>query len=73
MTPFKIDMRDTSNYSDESSTPLKINRDFYYDELGRFVLTEAYLKQRGTCCENGCRHCPYGFKKNDKDALPTHG
>jgi hypothetical protein len=27
---------------------------------GLFVLTEAYLRQRGTCCGNGCRHCPYG-------------
>jgi hypothetical protein len=27
---------------------------------GLFVLTEAYLRERGTCCGNGCRHCPYG-------------
>jgi hypothetical protein len=27
---------------------------------GLFVLTAAYLKNRGTCCDNGCRHCPYG-------------
>lgn len=27
---------------------------------GLFVLTAAYLKNRGTCCGNGCRHCPYG-------------
>ncbi|MES2853673.1 MAG: DUF5522 domain-containing protein, partial [Bacteroidota bacterium] len=19
--------------------------------------------KRGNCCGNGCRHCPYGFKK----------
>lgn len=30
-------------------------------ETGLFVMTELYLKQRGTCCESGCRHCPYGF------------
>lgn len=24
-----------------------------------FVLTAAYLADRGTCCESGCRHCPY--------------
>ena len=29
---------------------------------GLFVLTAAYLKKRGTCCGNGCRHCPYGDK-----------
>jgi hypothetical protein len=26
---------------------------------GLFVLTAAYLAARGTCCGNGCRHCPY--------------
>ena len=31
----------------------------YYFEHGRFVLTAAYLLRRGTCCDNGCRHCPY--------------
>jgi hypothetical protein len=27
---------------------------------GLFVLTSAYLLDRGTCCGNRCRHCPYG-------------
>jgi hypothetical protein len=35
--------------------------DFYF-ENGLFVLTEHFLRKRGYCCENGCRHCPYGFK-----------
>ena len=26
---------------------------------GLFVLTAAYLNDRGYCCERGCRHCPY--------------
>jgi hypothetical protein len=26
---------------------------------GLFVLTAAYLADRGTCCDQGCRHCPY--------------
>ncbi|PZS25718.1 MAG: hypothetical protein DLM59_19775 [Pseudonocardiales bacterium] len=26
---------------------------------GLFVLTARYLADRGTCCERGCRHCPY--------------
>lgn len=26
---------------------------------GFFVMTAAYLADRGTCCDNGCRHCPY--------------
>jgi len=24
-----------------------------------FVFTAAYLTARGTCCDSGCRHCPY--------------
>ena len=26
---------------------------------GLFVLTAAFLADRGACCESGCRHCPY--------------
>jgi hypothetical protein len=26
---------------------------------GLFVLTAAWLADRGACCGNGCRHCPY--------------
>jgi len=26
---------------------------------GLFVLTAAELAARGTCCDRGCRHCPY--------------
>lgn len=35
----------------------------YYIENGRYIFTEHYLRKRGSCCRNGCRHCPYGFKK----------
>jgi hypothetical protein len=28
-------------------------------ETGLFVLTAAVHARRGTCCEQGCRHCPY--------------
>ena len=31
-----------------------------YDvENGLYVFTASYLKRRGYCCDNGCRHCPY--------------
>ncbi len=26
---------------------------------GFWVMTSAYLADRGTCCHQGCRHCPY--------------
>jgi hypothetical protein len=28
-------------------------------ETGLFVLTAGFLARRGTCCNRGCRHCPY--------------
>lgn len=40
--------------------------DFYLNENGFTVFTAAYHLKRGYCCKNGCKHCPYGFKKNDK-------
>jgi len=38
--------------------------DFYYTPEGYKVFTENYLLKRGYCCQNGCRHCPYGFDKS---------
>jgi hypothetical protein len=37
--------------------------DYYYSPEGYIVFTEKYLLKRGYCCQNGCRHCPYGFNK----------
>lgn len=32
----------------------------YLDPVtGLFVLTAGFLAARGTCCDRGCRHCPY--------------
>jgi hypothetical protein len=31
----------------------------FYIEKGLYVFTEKYLKERGYCCDSGCRHCPY--------------
>ena len=36
--------------------------DFYYNPQGYMVLTAHYLLQRGFCCGNGCRHCPYAYE-----------
>ena len=34
--------------------------DGYLDPVtGYVVFTAAYLAARGTCCDSGCRHCPY--------------
>ncbi|HUY64093.1 MAG TPA: DUF5522 domain-containing protein [Acidimicrobiales bacterium] len=32
----------------------------YTDPItGLFVLCAKFLLERGTCCDRGCRHCPY--------------
>jgi hypothetical protein len=31
----------------------------YYTEEGRVIFTKLFHKQRGSCCGNNCRHCPY--------------
>ena len=31
----------------------------YYFENGLMVLTANFLRKRGYCCHNNCRHCPY--------------
>lgn len=36
--------------------------DYYVNEEGKMVLTEKYHLQRGYCCSNGCRHCPYAYE-----------
>lgn len=46
------------------------DRDYYF-ENGFLVFTEYYLKSRGYCCGNGCRHCPYK-SESDSERL-THG
>ena len=50
--------RDEENI--KSSSQLIEGRD-YYLEGGNTVFTADFLRQRGYCCESGCRHCPYGF------------
>jgi hypothetical protein len=44
------------------------NADYYFDN-GLMVLTAEFLKKRGYCCKNGCRHCPFQ-KEFEKNAAP---
>ncbi len=44
--------------------------DYYYE--GRFlVFTEKFLRDRGYCCESGCRHCPWGFRADARGDAPS--
>ena len=39
---------------------LDSGEDGYLDPAtGLWCFTAAYLWDRGTCCDSGCRHCPY--------------
>lgn len=42
--------------------PLLEGTDFYYNDDGYMVFTEKYLLNRGYCCGNGCRHCPFNYE-----------
>jgi len=48
--------------------------DYYFNDEGLLVMTEAYHLKRGYCCGNGCKHCPYDLEnvegKNEKSS-PT--
>jgi 2-iminoacetate synthase ThiH len=35
---------------------------FYMNQDGFMVFTAEYLLNRGYCCGNGCRHCPFEYK-----------
>ena len=46
--------------------------DFYWE--GKYIVfTAKYLQKRGYCCESGCRHCPYGYKKDQRSDVPLSG
>lgn len=34
----------------------------YTGSPGLVIFTAEYLLQRGYCCGNGCRNCPYDYK-----------
>jgi len=43
----------------EARSPKLLEGEDYYFEDGLMVLTAKFLLDRGYCCGNGCRHCPY--------------
>ena len=47
----------TQSEAEETQTFVE-KLDFYFED-GLMVLTRRYLVNRGSCCDNGCRHCPF--------------
>ena len=46
---------------DKDASELVEGVDFYFED-DLMVLTKKYLLERGYCCGNKCRHCPYGHE-----------
>lgn len=44
--------------------------DFYYNDRGLMVLTEAYHRKRGHCCHSDCLHCPFGEPQEEESDIP---
>ena len=41
----------------------------YYLENDRVIFTAAFHIKRGSCCGNGCRHCPYEPKNKRNNTI----
>ncbi len=52
-------MRETKTKTKKSDGEKLVENIDYYFENNLMVLTAHFLKRRGYCCKNGCRHCPY--------------
>ena len=50
-------------------TPPALSPEDYYYEGPYLVFTAAYHLKRGSCCNSGCRHCPYGHANVSADQL----
>jgi hypothetical protein len=35
---------------------------YYINDDGYVVFTKQYLLDQGSCCGNGCLHCPYNYE-----------
>jgi hypothetical protein len=54
---------DTPTYQQQHAEAVARGEHYYTDaQSGFLVFTELYHLARGLCCQNVCRHCPYGFK-----------
>lgn len=71
-------LQQASNYEEEAcilaahQEAIDNNNPTYKDpKTGFKVMTEAALLERGHCCGNGCRHCPYGDDNEPRNTRPS--
>lgn len=50
-----------ANGPEMRSPAVLVEGEDYYSEGLAIVFTARYHRRRGYCCENRCRHCPYGL------------
>jgi hypothetical protein len=55
--------KDFTQKTVSNNPKLEQNIHYYFNENGYMVFTALYHQLRGYCCKNGCKHCPFGFKK----------
>ncbi len=67
-----VDMTNKKNHLEKNSSgaAFKEGVDFYYNDQGLMVLTEAYHLKRGFCCHSDCLHCPYGEEDKGDCEIP---
>ncbi|HUP50599.1 MAG TPA: DUF5522 domain-containing protein [Thermoanaerobaculia bacterium] len=51
-------------------SPELVEGEDFYREGPYIVFTEKYLRARGSCCESGCRHCPWGYRRDQRSDVP---
>lgn len=39
-------------------------------DSGLFVMTSVYLRDQGSCCGSGCRHCPWSEEERRRAGRP---
>ena len=39
-------------------------------DSGLFVMTSVYLREQGSCCGSGCRHCPFDAAEQARAGRP---
>jgi Family of unknown function (DUF5522) len=58
MSSDEFDPKEDASSERSDAVALKEGEDYYYD--GPYmVFTEQFHLKRGSCCNSGCRHCPY--------------
>ena len=69
MVKVNHDVKVAKGYHFPTQKELLIEGLHYYKEDNYWVFTELYHMLRGYCCKSGCRHCVYGYKKNQDELV----